>query len=663
MKLILCFVAVALGCASSSAGTITVTSLADNGPGSLRASIGSAVAGDVIQFDPALHGQVILLTTQLNIPRELRIEGPGADKITISGGNRTRIFFATAPLTLTGLNLKNGLGDGGALYVLRARANVIGCSFTENAAPNGLGAAVYNPGSPIQFSHCTFSKNTASGFGLGGAFCGSPNVPVTMTDCTFSNNSAHDGGAIFADAQLTLVRCLFSSNSIPTDGIAGAVFNEYPTFISGCVFTGNSTGEGGAGGALFLADGTIRDSLIAGNAVGSTSREFAQGGGIWTYGTLRIENSTIANNSSGAQSDGAGIYNDGFLILENSTISGNSAGTSSRGGGVFNEPGASVGVANTIIAGNSAPIGPDISGSFVSRGFNLIGNTTGNTGATADDLISIDPLLGPLQDNGGSSATMALLPRSPAIDHGDPAFVPSSFVPPMTTDQRGAIRVDAGRLDIGAYEAEPPHYPVIDFLTDPQTLECTSYSGTAATLSMRVHDRKGHPLVVQWLVNGEVRQTDQVPAGQSTSGGTSTYTAVFPDGVTDVTVVLDDGESDPVVKSTSVSVRDSTPPAITSISASPNVFSPPNHKMTPVTISVTASDVCDPNPTSQIIGVTSNEPGPGQYEITASLSLNVLLERNGGGDGRVYTITVQAVDDSGNATRKNVLVTVPKGKK
>ncbi len=153
----------------------------------------------------------------------------------------------------------------------------------------------------------------------------------------------------------------------------------------------------------------------------------------------------------------------------------------------------------------------------------------------------------------------------------------------MTADQRGALRIDNGRLDIGAYEAEPPHYPVIDSLTAPQTVECTSYSGTTATISMRVKDSKGHPLVVQWIVNNQVAQTDQIPAGQPTSAGSFTYTAIFPDGVTDVTVVVNDGESDPVVQSTSVTVRDTTPPAITSISASPNVFSPPNHKMMPVT--------------------------------------------------------------------------------
>src|SRR5205085_4374573 len=119
----------------------------------------------------------------------------------------------------------------------------------------------------------------------------------------------------------------------------------------------------------------------------------------------------------------------------------------------------------------------------------------------------------------------------------------------------------------------------------------------------------------------------------------------------------------PISQSTSVIVRDTTAPVITSLSASPNVFSPPNHKMMPVTISATASDICDPNPRSKIIAVASNEPGPGQYQITGDLTLNLLSERNGGGNGRVYTITVQARDTSGNATVKDVVVTVPKGNK
>jgi hypothetical protein len=664
-KAFLCLLAGALPCVSSLAASLTVTSSLDNGPGSLRAAISAAAPGDVIQFDPSLNGQVILLVNQLTVSRAIKIDGPGADNLAISGGNHTRIMLATAPLTLSGLTLKNGLGDGGALFVSRTRASVFRCTFMDNAAPNGLGGAIYNPGSPLDLTNCKFSRNTASGFGLGGVFYGAAGVAVTMTDCIFSENSAHDGGVIFADGPLTLLRCVFTGNSIPSDGIAGAVFNEYPTFITGCIFKSNSAGNGGEGGALFLGDGTIRDSLIAGNAVGSTEGYDAQGAGIWNFGTLSIQNSTIANNTSGAESQGAGIYNDGLLFLDNCTLSGNTAGESSSGGGIFNEDvdGATVSVANTIIAQNSAPAGPDFAGTFVSRRYNLVGNTTGNTGATADDLINVNPLLGPLQNSGGNTATMALLPHSVAIDHGDPAFDANAFTPPMLTDQRGAPRMIENRLDIGAYEAEPPHFPKIDSLTGPQILECTGPSGTNASLVADLSDSKGHALVVQWIINNQVKQTDHIPASPPPSGGRLTYTAAYLDGTTHLMVVVNDGESDPVTKSTSVTVRDTTPPSITSLSASPNVLSPPNHRMVPVIISVSATDICDPNPKSKIIGVTSNEPGPDQYQITGDLTLNVQSERNGNGNGRVYTITVQAKDVSGNATAKNVLVTVPKGNK
>jgi hypothetical protein len=258
---------------------------------------------------------------------------------------------------------------------------------------------------------------------------------------------------------------------------------------------------------------------------------------------------------------------------------------------------------------------------------------------------------------------MALLPKSVAIDHGDPAFDPNAFTPTMIADQRGSLRIDNGRLDIGAYEAAPPHYPKIDSLTGPQTVECTSQHGTSASISIQVSDSKGHALVIQWVVNNQVAQTDQIPPTKPTTAGHATYTAIFPDGPTDVMVVVNDGESDPVTQSTSVNVVDTTPPTITSLTATPNVLSPPNHKMMPVKISVTASDICDSNPKSKIISVTSNEPGAGQYEITGDLTLNVQSDRLGTGNGRVYTIVVQAVDASGNAATKSVTVTVPKGNK
>ena len=200
-------------------------------------------------------------------------------------------------------------------------------------------------------------------------------------------------------------------------------------------------------------------------------------------------------------------------------------------------------------------------------------------------------------------------------------------------------------------------------LTPSQTVECASYQGTNATISARLSDSKGHPLVIQWILNNEIRQTDRIPAAKPATAGQSTFTAIFPDGTTEMKVVVNDGESDPVVQSTSVTVVDTTAPVITAISASPNTFSPPNHKMVAVTISAPTKDICDPNPKAKIISVSSNEPGTGQYEITGDLTLNVLSERNGNGNGRVYTIVVQASDAAGNTSTKSVTVTVPKGNK
>ena len=121
---------------------------------------------------------------------------------------------------------------------------------------------------------------------------------------------------------------------------------------------------------------------------------------------------------------------------------------------------------------------------------------------------------------------------------------------------------------------------------------------------------------------------------------------------------------------------DITPPEITSISASPSVLWPPNHKMVKVTVEVDATDNSGSAPFCCILGVSSNEsingPGDGDTEPDwdyADDPLVVLLraERAGGGDGRVYTIEVGSTDASGNAATDTVEVIVPhdqgKGKK
>ena len=132
----------------------------------------------------------------------------------------------------------------------------------------------------------------------------------------------------------------------------------------------------------------------------------------------------------------------------------------------------SLSISGSIIAGNTAAGGspdlrpdPDSVAMANSVSYSLIGDTSGSgiTGATGTgNLLNVNPLLGPLADNGGPTKTHALLPGSPALDAGDPAITTG-------VDQRGLPRVVDGdavsgaRIDIGAFESQAPSFPNGDY--------------------------------------------------------------------------------------------------------------------------------------------------------------------------------------------------------
>ena len=171
----------------------------------------------------------------------------------------------------------------------------------------------------------------------------------------------------------------------------------------------------------------------------------AYGGAVRNDGVLSVEQSTFAGNRADL---GGAIYNVGTLIVDHGTVSGNMA--VGDGGGI--DSGRTLIVRNTILAGNTVETGlsSDLYGVFTSLGHNLIGNSRGGGGFVSSDLLNVNPLLGPLQDNGGPTQTMALLPGSPAIAAGDPTDAPEY-------DQRGPgfPRLVDGRIDIGAFEVQP----------------------------------------------------------------------------------------------------------------------------------------------------------------------------------------------------------------
>jgi hypothetical protein len=303
--------------------TLTVTNNVDSGAGSLRAEIAADKSGDTIVFAPSLDGKTITLTRgELDITKNLTIQGPGAGQVTVSGGMTSRVFEVrpNTNLSLSGLTITQGYTyDGGGIF----------------------------NGGTLTVSACTLSSNHAASVGAqgGGIYIALGGV-ATLTNCTFSGNRA-----------------------------------------------------AGFGGGLFV-DG----------------------------GAATLTNCTLSRNSAGL---GGGIYvNPSVLRLVNLT--------------------------NTIVAGNTAGKGPDIYGTVAAADHNLVGDATGSSGivnGVNGNIVGgngnpvINAELGPLQNNGGPTQTMALLAGSPAIGHGDNTYAPA-------TDQRGLARVDQvfETTDIGAFE-------------------------------------------------------------------------------------------------------------------------------------------------------------------------------------------------------------------
>jgi hypothetical protein len=144
---------------------------------------------------------------------------------------------------------------------------------------------------------------------------------------------------------------------------------------------------------------------------------------------------------------------------------------------------------------------------------------------------------------------------------------------------------------------------------------------------------------------------------QSPAAGT-----VLGTGTHTITVTITDAAGNSTTHHVTLLVKDNTAPVTNSITATPNVLSPPNKMIIPVKVCVSVTDSCDPEPVCKIIAITSNEPtDPNDMQITGDLTANLAATRNPSGNGRVYTITVQCTDNSGNSSTGTVTVTVPKG--
>jgi hypothetical protein len=261
------------------------------------------------------------------------------------------------------------------------------------------------------------------------------NVNISGLKFTGGTNAGL-GGAITNNERLTLNADLFSGNSGANGGavanIAGATLTVLNTTM-----TNNTTTSVGGGAMINFGTLSVQNSTLFNNHAP------VNGGAINNQpgGTTTLINTTIANNTSGGL--GGGLSSLGKLFIYNSTISGNT-GTGGGGIAVANN---NTTIQSSILAKNIGGATPDFSGGGAKVNFSLIGNTSGLTfqAGSGNNFLNVNPLLGPLQNNGGPTLTMAPLPGSLALHHG-------SNPKGLTTDQRGLPRGFAGNIDIGAVQ-------------------------------------------------------------------------------------------------------------------------------------------------------------------------------------------------------------------
>jgi CSLREA domain-containing protein len=271
------------------------------------------------------------------------------------------------------------------------------------------------------------------------------------------------GGGIFNEGSVYLNDVIVTNNY--ASGSGGGVHNAGDLTINVATIASNISGDLGGGIYNGLFDGYTPNGLNM-NASTVSSNSATYGGGIFSFASMVIANSTIANN--GSDVDGGGIFSNGYssgfnVNIYNTTIAGNDADQTRQlggaGGGIFVSPvnGGAFNLYNSILALNNVSNTPqpdDCFGAISTHARNRFGSTANCTitQVSGSYALLLPNFLGALQDNGGPTPTIALPVGSNAINAGDPVNGCRDINGvQFTTDQRGFIR-GAGVCDLGAYE-------------------------------------------------------------------------------------------------------------------------------------------------------------------------------------------------------------------
>ncbi len=262
------------GPAPALAKVVTVSSLSDDGPGTLRRAILNADPGDEIVVP---QGTITLTSGQLVISKQLTIRGAGRDLTIVDGSAKSRSFFVTSAasgVAISGLRLRNGdagLDDGGGV------------------------------------------KNDGS---------------LSLRDVAIAGNQAVNGGGIFSSGTLVASDAFLTGNH---GSIGGGIASLGTTTLTRCTISGNDADHFGGGAEIGAGAMTISRCSILGNLSRS-------GGGIDINTGRAVVEDTVIDNNTASDTGGGGIMNFGRLILIGSKVTGNRVPVPTRvGGGLLNQ--------------------------------------------------------------------------------------------------------------------------------------------------------------------------------------------------------------------------------------------------------------------------------------------------------------------------------------
>lgn len=450
---------------------------------------GAGATATVIQATGKFRVMTVTGYHTTGLLKNLELTGGKAGPNSYGGG-----IFSQGALTLSGdWLIGNRAGAGGGVANAGGTLTVLH-STVENNNGGGFGGGGIQNGGPknvpgtVIVRSSTISGNVTSNEG-GGIFSGQNGVPpapgraavavrrlcamprcappslpsgaglvLHVTGTVLSHNrGSNGGGAIAAEGTATLTGSTVTGNTAAA-AIGGGVFNVGT--ITDSTISGNTAAAGGGVEDYPGLVITITDSTLAGNHAA------ANGGALDINQQINLVRSTLAGNTAGgkvfAGQGAAAVLNGATLVVSDSTIAGST--TKPPGGGSIYNFGGSLTLLFATLSGSQGLISgsgfgtatgtilagaaPNCAASLhETAGYNL--STDASCGLSRKtDLVGVNPMLGPLADNGGPTMTQALPRSSPAVDAGG---VPSASSCPAT-DQRGESRPWGPACDIGAFE-------------------------------------------------------------------------------------------------------------------------------------------------------------------------------------------------------------------